>query len=100
MAGALRAAIYPLENCQWQILQAALLYDVLVDGVFSDDVHDAVQCGSISMNVEIDRLGEIQAEDSHNRFCIDYISAGYQIKVTVEFADFVYKCFHFIDGIQ
>ena len=64
------------------------------------NLHYAVQAASISVNIEINRFGKIQAEDTHDRLCVNDISSGYQIKVAVKFADFIYKCFHFIDRVQ
>lgn len=55
---------------------------------------------AVSVDVQVDRFGKIKAENTHDRFGIDYISSGYQIKIAVEFTDFVHKCLHFIDGIQ
>ena len=43
------------------------------------------------MDIQINGLGEIQAEDSHNGFGIDHIPAGHQIKIVVKFCDIVYK---------
>ena len=43
------------------------------------------------MDAKIDRLRKIQTEDTHDRFCIDDISAGYQIKIIIKFCDIVYE---------
>ena len=51
------------------------------------------------MDVQIDRLGQIQAEDTHNRFCVDDISAGNQIKINIELSSIVYERFNLINGI-
>ena len=72
----------------------------LVDCIFGNNLHYVIQSSAICMDVEVDRLGKIQAEDTHDGFCIDNISAGYEIKIAVEFADLVYECLHLIDGVQ
>ena len=72
----------------------------LVDCIFGNNLHYVIQSSAICMDVEVDRLGKIQAEDTHDGFCIDHISSGYQIKIAVEFTDFVHKCLHFINGLQ
>ena len=51
------------------------------------------------MDVQIDRLGQIQAEDTHNRFCVDDISAGNQIKINIELSLIIYERFNLINGI-
>jgi hypothetical protein len=51
------------------------------------------------MNVEINRLGEIQAEDAHNRFRVNDISAGNEIKVIFELGDVIHERFNFIDRV-
>ena len=57
-------------------------------GLFADDVglqdlKDLIQSG-ISMDVQVDGFGKIEAEDTHDGFCIDDVSAGYQIEVNIE----------------
>ena len=49
------------------------------------------------MDVQIDSLGKIQTEDSHNRLCINHISSGYQIKISIEVCYIVYKCLNLVD---
>ena len=71
----------------------------LVDCIFGNNLHYVIQSSAVCMDVEVDRLGKIQAEDTHDGFCIDHIAAGHQIKITVELGDVVYKAFYFINGI-
>ena len=33
------------------------------------------------MDVQIDRFRKIKTEDTHDRFCINHISSGYQVKI-------------------
>ena len=46
----------------------------LLDNVWIKSSENAVKI-TVSMNVEVDRLGKIQAEDAHDY--IDHISSGY-----------------------
>ena len=32
------------------------------------------------MDIQVDRLGKVQTENTHDRFCVDYVSSGYQIE--------------------
>jgi hypothetical protein len=52
------------------------------------------------VNVQIDRLGKIKAEDSHDRLCIDYVSTGYEIEITVVLGNVVNKTLYLVNGIQ
>mgnify|MGYP003193420209 CR=1 FL=1 len=36
------------------------------------------------MDVQVDRFGKVEAEDSHDGFCVDYVSSGYQIKIIIK----------------
>ena len=54
-------------------------------------------CAVLGVDIQIDGLGEIQAEDTHDGLCVDHISAGNQVKVTIKFGNIVYKGFHFVD---
>ncbi len=51
------------------------------------------------MDVQVDRLGKIQAEDTHDRFSINYVSAGYQVEIVIELSNVVYERFYLIDRI-
>ena len=51
------------------------------------------------MDIQVNGLGEIQTEDTHNGLCVDDISAGYQIKVIVKLGYFIHKRLYLIDGI-
>jgi hypothetical protein len=71
-----------------------LLYDVRLQ-YFKDFF-----CAVIAVNVQIDRLGKIKAEDSHDRLCIDYVSTGYEIEITVVLGNVVNKTLYLVNGIQ
>jgi hypothetical protein len=45
------------------------------------------------MDVQVDRLGKIQAEDTHDGLCINYVSAGYKIEIIIELSNIVYERF-------
>ena len=49
----------------------------LVDCIFGNNLHYVIQSSAVCVDVEVDWLGEIQAEDTHDGFCIDHISSGY-----------------------
>ena len=63
------------------------------------NLHYSVQAASISVNVEIDRFGKIQTEDTHDRFRINDIATRYQIEIIIKFGDVIYKSFYFINWI-
>ena len=63
----------------------------LVDCIFGNNLHYVIQSSAICMDVEVDRLGKIQAEDTHDGFCIDDISAGDQIEIIVKFGNVIYE---------
>lgn len=71
-----------------------------VDHICLDNFENRLQKASFRMDIQVDGLGQIQAEDTHDRLGVDHISSGYEIKVTVKFADLIYKCLHFIDRVQ
>ena len=41
-----------------------------------------------------------RAEDSHDGFCVDYVSSGYQIEIKIEFGNVVDERFYFVDRIK
>ena len=64
-------------------------------GLFADDVglqdlKDLIQ-SSVSMDVQVDGFGKIKAENTHDGFCIDDISAGDQIEIIVKFGNVIYE---------
>ena len=71
----------------------------LVDCIFGNNLHYVIQSSAICMDVEVDRLGKIQAEDTHDGFCVDDVTAGYQVKIIVKLRDVGYEGFHFIDRV-
>jgi hypothetical protein len=53
------------------------------------------------MDIEVDRLAEVQREDSHDGLGIDYITSGYKIKINIrELNKFIDEGLYFIDRIQ
>ena len=73
---------------------------LLLDFVLLDNTKDFFQGCAIRVNVQIDGLGKIKAEDSHDGFGIDYIASRNQIEITVESADFIDESLYFVDGIE
>ena len=71
----------------------------LVDCIFGNNLHYVIQSSAICMDVEVDRLGKIQAEDTHDGFCIDDVSAGNKIEISIKLGKVIYKRLHFIDGV-
>lgn len=51
------------------------------------------------MDIQVNRLGQIEAEDAHDGLGVDHISAGYQIKSTSNLVRSLTERFYFIDGI-
>ena len=51
------------------------------------------------MDVQVDRLGQVKAEDTHNGFCVDNVSSGNKIEVIVELCNIIYERFYLIDGV-
>ena len=51
------------------------------------------------MDVQVDRLGQIKAEDAHDGLSVDNVSSGYQIEVVIKLRNIIYERFYLIDGI-
>ena len=71
---------------------------LLLDQIWLQSIYDIVHF-LFGMNVQIDRLRQIQREDTHDGFGINNISAGYQIKFVIKFCDLIHKRFYFVDRI-
>ena len=72
-------------------------------GLFADDIglqdlKDLIQ-SSVSMDVQVDGFGKIQAEDTHDGLGIDYVSAGYQIEICIKLCKIIYERLYLINGI-
>ena len=83
---------HPLHSLKTDI-QKNLLNDIGSQGL--QNLIDT----SLSVDVQIDGFGQIQAENTHNGLCVDYVSAGYQIKVNVKLGQVVNERLYFINGI-
>ena len=46
---------------------------------------------AVGVDVQVDRFGKIKAENTHDGFCIDDISAGDQIEIIVKFGNVIYE---------
>lgn len=54
----------------------------------------------IAVNFRLDWVCKVEAEDTHNGFCIDCISAGDEIYIEIILGDNVDEIFHIVDGTQ
>ena len=54
-----------------------------VNDVWSQDTQNSINI-ALSMDIKVNRLGQIQAEDAHNGLCVNNISAGNQIKINIK----------------
>ena len=61
-------------------------------------LHDLIDV-LIVMDVQVNILGKVKAENSHDGLCIDHVSSGYQIKLGVESCHIVYKCLYLVNRI-
>ena len=61
----------------------------MLDNIRSEYLQDIFHI-LFCMNVQIDRLGKIQAEDTHDGLCVDDVSSGYKIEIIVELGDVIY----------
>ena len=52
------------------------------------------------VDVQVDGLGQIQGEDSHDRLRVDDVTSGDEIEVLVKFGEVVDKGFYLVDGIE
>ena len=60
--------------------------------------HDFVEA-LFRMDVQVNRLGQIQTEDSHDGLGIDDISAGYQVKVIIKLGNVIDEGLHLVNGV-
>ena len=54
----------------------------LADDVGLERVKDLVSVG-LGMNVQIDGLGKVKGENSHDRLSVDNVPSGYQIEIGI-----------------
>jgi hypothetical protein len=71
----------------------------LSDQIWLQDFKNLVNI-LLRMDAEVDRLGKIQTEDTHNGLGVDHISAGYQIKVIIELGNIIDKGLYLVDRIE
>ena len=45
----------------------------------------------LGMDVQVDGLGKVKAEDTHDRLCIYDVSSGHKIKIIIELSDIIYE---------
>ena len=74
---------------------------LLRDDVRCQRIDDLIHATCVRVNVQIDRLAEVQGEDTHDGLCIDYIAAWYEVEVNVsELHELINKRLYFIDRIK
>ena|SRR5699024_10388379 len=54
----------------------------------------------VRVGFQLNGLGQIQTENTHNGFGVDGVASGNQIHIKVIFANNVYKALDIIDGVQ
>ena len=70
------------------------------DFVYGERLENFFKIRTFCMNVQVDRLGKVEAEDSHNGLCVNYITAGYQIEIIGEAVNIIDKLLYFVDRIK
>ena len=73
---------------------------LLLNDVWFQYGENGVKIIPVGMDVQINGLGKIQAEDTHDGLCINDIAAGNEIEIKRETVDGIYKSFYFVDRIQ
>ena len=61
---------------------------------------NGVKIIAVGVDIQINGLGEIQTEDTHDGLCINDIAAGNKVEIKRETVDCIYKSFYFVDRIQ
>ena len=52
---------------------------------------------AFGVDVEVDRLGKIKAEDTHNGLSVDNVSSGYKVEIIFELGDVVNEALYLVD---
>ena len=76
-------------------MKSSLFYDIGSKGV-----QHFFELFVLCMDIQVDRLGQIQTENTHDGFCVNDITAGDEIEIKIETVNIIYKSLDFIDGIQ
>ena len=69
------------------------LYDVLAD------LLEEVLC-VISVSVELDGLGEVKTEDTHDGLCIYCVSAGNEVNIEIISHNDIYELLDIVDRLK
>ena len=69
-----------------------------LDNVRSKNRHNLIDV-FFSMDVQVDWLGQVKAEDTHDGFCVDNVSSGNKIEVIAELCNIIYERFYLIDRV-
>ena len=73
------------------ISQRDVLYLILLKNL------EYILSSALGVDIEIDGLGKIKAEDTHDGLCINYVSSGYKVEIIVELGDVIYKTLYLIN---
>ena len=76
-------------------MKSSLFYDIGSKGV-----QHFFELFVLCMDIQVDRLGQIQTENTHDGFCVNDITAGDEIEIKIETVNIIYKSLDFIDLIQ
>ena len=52
------------------------------------------------VDVQVDGLGQIQGEDSHDRLRVDDVTSGDEIEIIIKLGEVIYKRFDLVNRIQ
>jgi len=92
--------VFPTEIKGCRNATALLNGAYISDFVYRESLENFLKVCTLCMDVQVDRLGKIKAEDSHDGLCIDHIAAGDQIKIIGVTVDIIDKLFYFVDRVK
>ena len=52
---------------------------------------------AFGVDVEVDGLGKIKAEDNHNGLSVDNVSSGYKVEIVLELGNVVNEALYLVD---
>lgn len=72
-------------------LNSILLYLILLKNI------ENIISAAFGVDVEVDGLGKIKAEDTHNGLSVDYVSSGYKVEIILELGNVVNEALYLVD---
>ena len=72
-------------------LNSDILYLILLKNL------ENIISAALGVDVEVDGLGKIEAEDTHDGLSVDYVSAGNKIEVIFELGNVIYEALYLVD---